>query len=560
MNSKKLNVCLLVPGYADTVENINIMKLYKNFSTLYTSFGYKVSVLYVNLTNNKKSSNVKKVFTKDNSNINFIDFKFDENYRYELLQFFIKNEENFDIIHFPQSLGLGYYIQLYKHQGLGFENILLQVDVFANHLFTKEKNKEFIDKIDDLEIDFFERKSIEYTDFLLVTNIENLDWMKENDYIFPQKIKIIQDFAMKEKQFIDLEYKMYRTNFESKKEFEYTHPKVSVCLIHHNRPLYLEQAIDSLKNQDYDNFEVILVDDGSDNQDAIVYLDSLGEEFSKKGWKIIRQENKYPGAARNNAAKNATGKYLLFMDDDNYAKPNEISTYVKVAQYTNADILTSVMEYFFSDKSPYSGDPDVKRGIESKFYIPQGDNIVVGIFSNCFGDTNALVKRKVFLKIGGFSEDYGIGHEDWEFFGKAILQGFKLEIVPVPLYFYRKFGESISTETNYVSNMNRVVRPYLAHIPKNLSNLLYLSQGIYIRSMELADKDDDYKKEIVKRDQEANLRLVQKDLDYKKELTKRGREIKKILKDKDDKIKKLTSELESIKSNKLYKVYKKVVR
>jgi hypothetical protein len=51
--------------------------------------------------------------------------------------------------------------------------------------------------------------------------------------------------------------------------------------------------------------------------------------------------HRYLGAARNTAAKQATGKYLLFLDDDNVAYPHQISTYVRAAQKTQAHVLTA---------------------------------------------------------------------------------------------------------------------------------------------------------------------------------------------------------------------------
>ncbi len=131
-----------------------------------------------------------------------------------------------------------------------------------------------------------------------------------------------------------------------------SYPLVSVCLAAFNRPSLLAQALESLRCQDYTNFEVLLVDDGSDEPDALVFLDQLEPEFKAKGWRIIRQENNYVGAARNNGARHARGEYLLFMDDDNYAEPHEISTFVKAATYSRADVLTCAIKRFTGSAAP----------------------------------------------------------------------------------------------------------------------------------------------------------------------------------------------------------------
>ena len=71
-------------------------------------------------------------------------------------------------------------------------------------------------------------------------------------------------------------------------------PRVSVCIAHFNRPEHLRQALESLRAQDYPNFEVIVVDDGSTLPAAVAYLDALEPEFAARGWRILRQENLYP--------------------------------------------------------------------------------------------------------------------------------------------------------------------------------------------------------------------------------------------------------------------------
>ena len=55
----------------------------------------------------------------------------------------------------------------------------------------------------------------------------------------------------------------------------------------------------------------------------------------------------------------------------------------------------------------------------------------MGIFKNCFGDASALVQRAVFEALRGFTEDAGVGHEDWELWARAVLHGYKLQVVLV---------------------------------------------------------------------------------------------------------------------------------
>ena len=245
-----------------------------------------------------------------------------------------------------------------------------------------------------------------------------------------------------------------------KKPDEKEQPLVSVCLVHHDRHHLLQQAIASLKTQSYKNFEVILVDDGSSNEDSHRYLDLIEHDFSVRNWKVIKSSNNYLGAARNLAARHANGDYLIFMDDDNVAKPFEIETFITAAINSRADILTTPSDLIFGDEFP---SPFRKM---TNCWLPLGPDLNIAGFNNCFGDANAMVKKEVFDKIGGFTEDYGLGHEDWEFFLKASLAGYKLQIVPEPLFWYRVANTGMLLSGNKKKNNYRSLRPFLSESVK----------------------------------------------------------------------------------------------
>jgi glycosyltransferase involved in cell wall biosynthesis len=254
-------------------------------------------------------------------------------------------------------------------------------------------------------------------------------------------------------------------------------PLVTVCIPHFNRPAYLWQAIESLRAQDYPNFEVVVVDDGSSDTAAIAYLDSLGPEFAARGWRLIRQENRYPGAARNNAARHARGEYLLFMDDDNFAKPHEISCFVRSALHSRADILTCFADVVEGDELLRSDQlPDSR-------WLYMGDSLSVGAFYNCFGDTNSLWRRESFLALGGFTEDYGCNHEDWELHAKAALRGYRLAVVPEALYWYRANPSGINLNTSNYLNSMRALRPYRDVLPASLHHVLMYARAHYGRAL-----------------------------------------------------------------------------
>ncbi len=103
-----------------------------------------------------------------------------------------------------------------------------------------------------------------------------------------------------------------------------------------------------------------LVDDGSPDPDVRRELEEIRQEVEPRGWRVIVQENRYLGAARNHAARHATGDYLLFMDDDNLAMPHELSTLVAAALRTGADIVTTFFDGFEEDEDVEAGRPIVR--------------------------------------------------------------------------------------------------------------------------------------------------------------------------------------------------------
>ncbi len=258
-------------------------------------------------------------------------------------------------------------------------------------------------------------------------------------------------------------------------------PLVSVCMAHWNRPHYLAQALASIEAQDYPNIEVVVVDDCSTQPETIAYLDSLEPLFHKRGWQLLRQpENRFPGAARNRAVNSAHGEYILFMDDDNVAKPHEISTFVRVARKTGADVLTCFLDTFAGQTAPTA-----QQKINSRVVF-LGGCAAAGALRNWFGDTNSLVRREVFLALGGFHEQWGVNHEDYEFMARAVLRGYRLEVVPESLVWYRvNEGEtSILRSTPFHGNIMCSIRPYLESVPPELRNLVLYAQGTSLRSSE----------------------------------------------------------------------------
>lgn len=114
--------------------------------------------------------------------------------------------------------------------------------------------------------------------------------------------------------------------------------KVSVIMPIYNAEKYLKRAIESVLNQTYTNFELILINDASTDNSKEICM-----EYSEKDSRIVllenNSENHGPGPTRNIGLDYATGEYVYFMDADDWADNNLLECAVDRIQETNADII-----------------------------------------------------------------------------------------------------------------------------------------------------------------------------------------------------------------------------
>ena len=135
------------------------------------------------------------------------------------------------------------------------------------------------------------------------------------------------------------------------------------------------------------------------------------------------------------------------------------------------DCLTSYLYGFQGDGSPYLTPRGSANPILTSppfVYLPIGNCPEAGILNNPFGDVSMIVRREVFDRLGGFPTDYEptAGNEDYEFLTKLSLQGYKLDVVPEFLVYYRQ-QSGIRTKTmDFYLSEKRVLRNYEDELKK----------------------------------------------------------------------------------------------
>ena len=112
-------------------------------------------------------------------------------------------------------------------------------------------------------------------------------------------------------------------------------PILSIIVPAYNIEKYLKRCLDSIINQSYKNFECLIIDDGSTDRTGVIC-----DEYAKKDRRIfvIHQENGGLSVARNNAIKKACGKYISFIDGDDYIMETYCEKLITLLENNRADI------------------------------------------------------------------------------------------------------------------------------------------------------------------------------------------------------------------------------
>ena len=234
-------------------------------------------------------------------------------------------------------------------------------------------------------------------------------------------------------------------------------PKVVAVITHFERPGKLHDAVLSLAGQLYPNLEVFVVDDGSRDPTTLELLERMQPLLDKLNVRLLRQPNRYLGAARNHAIAETKSEYVLFLDDDDIAVPTLVQTLVSVAEATKADIV-NCLQLYMDETRRGEAYPFPDRFREKVSYVPTGGPLALAPLDNCFGGSTVLLRRTSVLRLGNYTEDYGVGHEDYELYARALQAGMRIEICPLPLVLYEVGRPSMLTTTSRLRNWNRVAR------------------------------------------------------------------------------------------------------
>jgi glycosyltransferase involved in cell wall biosynthesis len=203
-------------------------------------------------------------------------------------------------------------------------------------------------------------------------------------------------------------------------------PIVSVLMTTYNREKYIAPAIESVLASTFTDFELIITDDCSKDRTVQIARSYAAKDNRVKVYINEKNLGDYPN--RNEAASKATGKYLKYVDADDYIYPWGLELLVNMMeQFPEAGWgLCSLEQYV---KSPF---PFVLSPAEAYVYHYQGP----GLFHKA--PLSSIIKREIFNKVGGFSPIRMAG--DFEMWHR-LAQKFPLVMMPHGIVWYREHGE-----------------------------------------------------------------------------------------------------------------------
>ena len=201
-------------------------------------------------------------------------------------------------------------------------------------------------------------------------------------------------------------------------------PKVSVIIPCYNQGHFLDEAVDSVLQQSFQDLEIIIVNDGSTDQSTNILLAG----YNRPKTQVIATDNQGLAAARNNGIAKAQGEYILPLDADDTIESTYIEKAVALLD-SNPDIgIVYCRARLFGQ-------------VETEWLLP--DYSLTEMLLDNIIFCSALYRRQDWLLIGGYDPGMIYGWEDYDFWLSLIERGRGVVKIPELLFCYRVAADSM---------------------------------------------------------------------------------------------------------------------
>jgi len=237
-------------------------------------------------------------------------------------------------------------------------------------------------------------------------------------------------------------------------------PRISIVMPCFNAGAFLEETLDTVAQQTVQDFEVIVVDDGSTDPDTRALLARLARPRTRV---IGTPDNRGPAAARNRGLAEAQGEFLCALDADDRLAPRYLeATLAPLERDPSLTWVSTWLQMFGAESWVWRRD---------RCDLP-------ALLADCTVNGAALVRLDAVRAAGGYDSAMREGNEDWDLWIRLAERGHRGIILPEILFYYRRHAGSLSTVTLARDNHVRLVRAladkHRESIEANLDEVLAL--------------------------------------------------------------------------------------
>lgn len=288
--------------------------------------------------------------------------------------------------------------------------------------------------------------------------------------------------------------------------------KISVIIPCYNLGEFLPESLQSARQADCDDFEIVVVDDGSTDPETLALLETLEQPpGSPVPLRLIRQENRGASEARNTGVREASGDYIMPLDADDRLRSDFLTQAASVLDaQPDIGVVYGYVQRFGDDDEVWE--------------FPEVDEVGM-LVANCV-PVCALYRRQVWEDCGGYDPEM-TAHEDWEFWVHAMSKGWKFHRLTQVACEYRSRQESVVRRWDVPETRKRLVqymcRKHRDLYTRNLPEVIASRELIELELHQLVWKQE---KEI-----EEHSRALHERIDFIDALTKAFRKVQADLED-----------------------------
>lgn len=240
----------------------------------------------------------------------------------------------------------------------------------------------------------------------------------------------------------------------------------------------LEQTIMSLLQQTYSQLEIIIVNDGSSDDQTLKKIAELKSKYPQL--KLINQNNQGLVAARNAGIKQAKGDFIFCLDSDDLVDKKYVTKIMAVFEQapSNVAIVTSYVQAFGNSREQWSfPEYDLEK-------LKYANSLHVA----------SIFKKNAWQLVGGYDSNFKDGFEDWDFWLSIIKRGLEWRVLNQPLFYYRRRPNTMISKAN---QKRQAISQQL--IKKHRDLYLESSDEEILQKMHLAEQQRCQTKNLIKR-------------------------------------------------------------